>query len=167
MVVYLTATSLYATSLSRKCDYRCTHSVRLLQVRYVERRFGQALRGVRERCKQLVEQEVAGGYSFWPHNIRQIGTSVRSGKAGFLLPHALFWFSSLLPGGLKILILNGSGLQIQTSGTAPNIRGVGNPDQRHVAEHPLGRSQRHGMEHPIGRKHLLGRDAHTFNTNYH
>ena len=64
MVVYLTATSLYATSLSRKCDYRCTHSVRLLQVRYVERRFGQALRGVRERCKQLVEQEVAGGYSF-------------------------------------------------------------------------------------------------------
>jgi hypothetical protein len=33
-----------------------------------------------------------------------------------LLPHALFWFSSLLPGGLKILILNGSGLQIQTNG---------------------------------------------------
>ena len=27
--------------------------------------------------------------------------------------------------GLKILILNGSGLQIQTSGTQPNIRWVG------------------------------------------
>ena len=37
--------------------------------------------------------------------------------------------------GLKNLILNGSGLQIQTSDTQPNIRGVG---------------QRHGMEHPPG-----------------
>ena len=33
-------------------------------------------------------------------------------------------FSSLLPGGLKILILNGSGLQIQTNGTAWSILGV-------------------------------------------
>jgi hypothetical protein len=41
-----------------------------------------------------------------------------------LLPHALFWFSTLLPGGLKILILNGPGLQIQTNGTQPNIRWV-------------------------------------------
>jgi hypothetical protein len=33
--------------------------------------------------------------------------------------------------GLKILILNGSGLQIQTIGK------VANPDQRLAAEHPL------------------------------
>ena len=34
--------------------------------------------------------------------------------------------------GLKILILNGSGLQIQTSGTQPNIRGVGMSYWHHV-----------------------------------
>ena len=74
-------------------------------------------------------------------------------------------FSSLLPGGLKILILNGPDLQIQTNGTAPNIRWVGTstrsvttpgrapPTERH--EHPLGRvanpDQRRGVEHPRGR----------------
>jgi hypothetical protein len=42
-----------------------------------------------------------------------------------LLPHALFRFSTLLPGGLKILILNGPGLQIQTSGTARTSAGSG------------------------------------------
>ena len=42
---------------------------------------------------------------------------------------------------------------------------IANPDQRHAAEHLLGRSQRHGMEHPLGREwasvlseHPLGRD---------
>jgi hypothetical protein len=39
--------------------------------------------------------------------------------------------------GLKILILNGSGLQIQTNGTARTSARSGNPDQRLAAEHPL------------------------------
>ena len=42
-----------------------------------------------------------------------------------LLFQAQFRFSTLLPGGLKILILNGSGLQIQTSGAESKIRWVG------------------------------------------
>jgi|GEM_PF-4468708 hypothetical protein len=41
------------------------------------------------------------------------------------LNNYLFWFSSLLPGGLKILILNGSGLQIQTSGMTRTSAGSG------------------------------------------
>ena len=98
-----------------------------------------------------------------------------------LLPQAQFRFSTLLSGGLKILILNGSGLQIQTSGTVSNIRGVevgngmvsnirwvevnpytqwvwiANPDQRYGMEHPRGRGwERHGVEHPPGQ---VGRDG--------
>ena len=42
-----------------------------------------------------------------------------------LLLQVPYRFSTLLPGGLQILILNGSGLQIQTSGTVWNIRRVG------------------------------------------
>ena len=42
-----------------------------------------------------------------------------------LLSHVPYRFSTLLPGGLKILILNGSGLQIQTNGTTWNISRVG------------------------------------------
>ena len=62
-----------------------------------------------------------------PHNIRQIGTSVRSGKSGFLLPHALFWFSTLL-------------FRIENPYT--QWVWIANPDQRHAAEHPLGRGIR-------------------------
>jgi hypothetical protein len=72
-----------------------------------------------------------------------------------LLPHALFRFSSLLPGGLKILILNGSGLQIQTNCTAWNKRRVGNPDQRHDTNirqvGSYGLDQRGDNEDPMGR----------------
>ena len=94
-----------------------------------------------------------------------------------LLPPALFRFSSLH-------------LRIEKPYTQW-VR-IANPDQRHDTnirwvgptartsaglgcksrpaardEQPRGRNQRHGMEHPIGRKHLLGRDVHTFNANYH
>jgi len=51
-----------------------------------------------------------------------------------LLPHALFWFSSLL-------------LRIENPYT--QWVWIANPDQRHVAEHPRGRVGRN--EHPRGR----------------
>ena len=52
-----------------------------------------------------------------------------------LLPHALFWFSTLL-------------FRIENPYT--QWVWIANPDQRHVAEHPLGR-ERHAAEHPLGR----------------
>ncbi len=62
-------------------------------------------------------------------DIRQIGTSVRSGKSGFLLLHALFWFSTLL-------------FRIENPYT--QWVWIANPDQRY------------GMEHPLGREYYLG-----------
>ena len=56
-----------------------------------------------------------------------------------LLLLVLYRLSTLLPGGLKILILNGSGLQIQ----------------RHGMEHPLNRAYKHESEHPSSRGHGL------------